>query len=76
MNTCRHGSTKGKCRNVNSLSEILSKYECLYLQHVLWISKIISVDFCALAFYIALYFNVCILALASHQCVTLLIMLQ
>ena len=36
-------------------------------------SQIMSVDFCALAFYVALYFNIRILAAASCQCVTLLI---
>jgi len=39
-------------------------------------SQIMSVDFCALAFYVALYFSVRILAAASCQCVTLLMMLR
>jgi hypothetical protein len=39
-------------------------------------SQIMSVDFCALAFFIALYFNERILAAASRQRVTLLMMLQ
>jgi predicted membrane-bound mannosyltransferase len=66
-----------KCRNVNSLREILSKYACLYFQPcVMDHSQIMSVDLCALAFFVAVYFIVRILAAASRQCVTLLMMLQ
>jgi hypothetical protein len=65
-----------KCRDVNSLSEILSKYACLYFQPcVVDHSQIMSVDLCTLVFYVALYFNIRILAAASRQRVTLLMML-
>jgi len=39
-------------------------------------SQIVSLDICASAFYITLYWNVRILAPAGRQCITLLMMLQ